>query len=113
MEGAFINSGIPEAETYDAAVEKLLKLAGREIPRNRLLLVGDGLPTDIKGAAQNGFDAYFITGVAFMPVSWAIWLFPKMWLKRSLRSQVGISISVLLAFATVCVGLERKRPEVA
>jgi ribonucleotide monophosphatase NagD (HAD superfamily) len=62
MEGAFINSGKPEAETYDAAVEKLLKLAGREIPRNRLLVVGDGLPTDIKVAAQNGFDAYFITG---------------------------------------------------
>lgn len=62
MGGAAINSGKPEAEIYDAAVEKIVSLAGREIPKNRFLVIGDGLPTDIKGAAQNGFDAYFITG---------------------------------------------------
>ena len=24
--------------------------------------MGDGLPTDIRGAAENGFDAYFVAG---------------------------------------------------
>lgn len=62
MGGAVIQSGKPEAEIYNAAVEKIANFAGRVIPKNRLLAVGDGLPTDIKGAAQNGFDAYFVTG---------------------------------------------------
>ena len=47
---------------YDAAMKKIFQLADREVPKERLLAVGDGLPTDIKGAALNGFDVYFITG---------------------------------------------------
>ncbi|WP_371587995.1 HAD hydrolase-like protein [Pseudoruegeria sp. SK021] len=36
--------------------------AGRTLSKSRILVVGDGLPTDIKGAAQNGFAAYFVAG---------------------------------------------------
>lgn len=54
--------GKPEAPIYDEALKRLAGLAGRTIPKSRLLAVGDGLATDIKGAAANGFDACFIAG---------------------------------------------------
>lgn len=60
--GKVMFSGKPEAQIYDEALTKVARLAGRHIPKSRILAIGDGLPTDIKGAAQNGFDAYFITG---------------------------------------------------
>ena len=60
--GTVIFAGKPEASIYDEAVKRVASLAGRDIPKRRLLAVGDGLPTDMKGAAENGFDAYFITG---------------------------------------------------
>ncbi len=60
--GSVIYAGKPQAEIYDEALKRAAALAGREIPKTRLLAVGDGMPTDIKGAADNGFDAYFVAG---------------------------------------------------
>lgn len=60
--GKVIFEGKPEAAIYREAVNKATSLARRTVQRNRLLVIGDGLATDIKGAADNGFDAYFITG---------------------------------------------------
>jgi len=60
--GTVIFAGKPEAPIYDEALKRMASLAGWEIPKSRLLVVGDGLPTDIKGATKNGFDAYFIAG---------------------------------------------------
>lgn len=59
--GTVIFAGKPEAAIYDEALKKAASLVGRDIPKSRILAVGDGLPTDIKGAADNGFDAYFIS----------------------------------------------------
>jgi len=36
--------------------------AGRKLSKGKILVVGDGLLTDIKGAVQNEFDAYFVAG---------------------------------------------------
>ncbi|WP_324751779.1 TIGR01459 family HAD-type hydrolase [Roseovarius sp. Pro17] len=60
--GTVMFAGKPEAPIYDEAVKRIASIAGREIAKSRLLAVGDGLPTDIKGAANNNFDAYFISG---------------------------------------------------
>tara|TARA_R110002049_G_scaffold309008_2_gene515721 strand:- start:887 stop:1783 length:897 start_codon:yes stop_codon:yes gene_type:complete len=60
--GKVIFAGKPEREIYTEALSRAKAIAGRDIPKNRLLAVGDGLLTDIKGAADNGFDAYFIAG---------------------------------------------------
>ncbi|WP_422344506.1 TIGR01459 family HAD-type hydrolase [Parasphingorhabdus sp.] len=60
--GKVVFAGKPEALIYDEVQKRAASIAGRNIAKSRLLAVGDGLPTDIKGAAQNGFDAYFITG---------------------------------------------------
>ncbi|MFX0547613.1 TIGR01459 family HAD-type hydrolase [Roseovarius sp. S1116L3] len=62
MGGTVIFSGKPEATIYQEARNRVNALANRKIPKSRLLAVGDGMPTDIKGAADSGLDAYFISG---------------------------------------------------
>ncbi|WP_299412393.1 TIGR01459 family HAD-type hydrolase [uncultured Sulfitobacter sp.] len=53
-------AGKPEQAIYEEALRRAASLTGRDIPKSRLLAIGDGLATDIKGAADNGLDAYFI-----------------------------------------------------
>ena len=60
--GKVTYAGKPEAPIYQAATAQMTIAAGRTLSKNRILVVGDGLPTDIKGAAQNGFAAYFVAG---------------------------------------------------
>ncbi len=55
--GEAILAGKPHAPIYDAARKKLAELGGK-----KLLAVGDGLPTDIRGAVDNGLPALFVTG---------------------------------------------------
>lgn len=60
--GAVIFAGKPEAGIYDELLKRAAVLSGRNMLKSQFLAVGDGLSTDIKGAANNGFDAYFVTG---------------------------------------------------
>lgn len=60
--GEVIIAGKPRAPIYEAAIARAEKLRGGAVPREKLLGVGDGLPTDIKGAAEQDLDVYFITG---------------------------------------------------
>ncbi|MEM9278765.1 MAG: TIGR01459 family HAD-type hydrolase [Pseudomonadota bacterium] len=53
--------GKPYAPIYDVAIEFAEKTLDREIDKSRILAVGDGLPTDIKGAGDYGIDSLFIT----------------------------------------------------
>lgn len=53
--------GKPHAPIYDVALEHAERISGKSIARNKVLAIGDGLPTDIKGAADNEVDALFIT----------------------------------------------------
>lgn len=46
---------------YPAIYRHALKLAG-DPPRDRLLAIGDGLGTDVVGAAKMGFDCVYVTG---------------------------------------------------
>jgi HAD superfamily hydrolase (TIGR01459 family) len=58
--GEVTYAGKPEAPIYDAAMTQMAIAARRTMSKCQILAVGDGLLTDIKGAAQNGFDAYFV-----------------------------------------------------
>jgi HAD superfamily hydrolase (TIGR01459 family) len=60
--GAVIMAGKPYAPVYDLALAEAAGLAGRKLDRARVLCVGDGLPTDIKGANNQGLDALFVLG---------------------------------------------------
>jgi len=60
--GQVIYAGKPEAPIYNAAMKQMTIAAGRKLSKGKILVVGDGLLTDIKGAVQNEFDAYFVAG---------------------------------------------------
>ncbi len=58
--GEALYFGKPHPPIYDLARRRLAALTGRE--DMRILCIGDGLPTDIRGAAGEDLDALFITG---------------------------------------------------
>jgi HAD superfamily hydrolase (TIGR01459 family) len=58
--GRVIMAGKPYAPIYDLAYREIADLAGRTIERSRMLAIGDGIPTDLKGAAAQGVDCLFI-----------------------------------------------------
>ena len=54
--------GKPFAPVYEAAWQMLNALDGGPIARERLLAIGDGAETDLRGAQNFGLDALFVTG---------------------------------------------------
>jgi ribonucleotide monophosphatase NagD (HAD superfamily) len=54
--------GKPYAPVYAEARVRIQRLTGRPVVENRVLAIGDGLPTDIRGAWSERFDVLFITG---------------------------------------------------
>ena len=53
--------GKPYSPIYEVAIERASEVLGRVPDKSRILAIGDGLPTDIKGAKDNAVDALFIT----------------------------------------------------
>ena len=60
--GKVVMAGKPHAATYDLALSEVDRLAGRAIPKSRVLAIGDGVGTDVLGANRQGLDCLFITG---------------------------------------------------
>lgn len=60
--GRTLIAGKPHRPIYQAALKAAGEVAGREIAPGEALAIGDGVLTDIKGAAQNGIDALYISG---------------------------------------------------
>ncbi|WP_425088431.1 TIGR01459 family HAD-type hydrolase [Stappia sp.] len=54
--------GKPHAPIYEAALARVAELAGAPVAKTDILAIGDGLPTDIRGAVANEIDVLFITG---------------------------------------------------
>lgn len=54
--------GKPHAPIYEEAMARVAKIAGEQVAREQILAIGDGLPTDIRGAVANEIDVLFITG---------------------------------------------------
>lgn len=54
--------GKPHAPIYKAAVERLSAVRGETVAAQEILAIGDGLPTDIRGADSQGLDVLFVTG---------------------------------------------------
>lgn len=59
--GEVRQAGKPHAPIYEAAFERLGGILGRAPDRDRVLAIGDGLMTDIKGAVGQGVAALLIT----------------------------------------------------
>jgi HAD superfamily hydrolase (TIGR01459 family) len=58
--GNVLYAGKPHAPVYAEARARLAGLTGREISAERILAIGDGVNTDIRGAASVGIDALYI-----------------------------------------------------
>lgn len=55
-------AGKPFAPIYEAAMAAAGELLGRPAEKREVLAIGDGMLTDIKGAADFGLDALYISG---------------------------------------------------
>jgi HAD superfamily hydrolase (TIGR01459 family) len=55
-------AGKPHAPIYAAALQAAEAALGRPAPPERVLAIGDGIGTDIKGAARAGLDSLFVLG---------------------------------------------------
>jgi HAD superfamily hydrolase (TIGR01459 family) len=60
--GRVVYGGKPHPPIYRLALARLAVVAGRPVPPERILAVGDGVATDIVGANRAGIDAVFIAG---------------------------------------------------
>lgn len=60
MGGEVIMAGKPHAPIYGLCLGEAEALLGRAIDRSRVLCIGDGLPTDVKGANGQGLDILFV-----------------------------------------------------
>ncbi len=58
--GRVVMAGKPYPPIYDAALAQAGRLAGRPLGRDRVLAVGDGLPTDVVGANRAGLALLFV-----------------------------------------------------
>jgi HAD superfamily hydrolase (TIGR01459 family) len=61
MGGRVALAGKPHKPIYDLALHEAAAVLGHEIDASRILAIGDGLLTDVKGAVQCGFDVLYIS----------------------------------------------------
>ena len=53
-------AGKPAAAIYDRTLAEAARLLERPVDRSRVLCIGDGLPTDVKGANDQGLDLLYV-----------------------------------------------------
>ena len=59
--GRTLIAGKPHRPIYEAALAAAREIVGRDVPASEILAIGDGVMTDVKGAADNGFDLLYVT----------------------------------------------------
>jgi len=58
--GEVVYAGKPYLPIYDIAFEMMKKVKGSDIARERILAIGDGIKTDMAGAANADIDSLFV-----------------------------------------------------
>jgi HAD superfamily hydrolase (TIGR01459 family) len=58
--GKVLMAGKPHPAIYDLCMAESQALLGRPVDRSRVLCIGDGLPTDVKGANAQNLDVLFV-----------------------------------------------------
>jgi HAD superfamily hydrolase (TIGR01459 family) len=59
--GKTLIAGKPHAPIYHEAIRLAEEKSGKSIARDRILAIGDGMPTDVKGAMDNDLNLLFIS----------------------------------------------------
>jgi HAD superfamily hydrolase (TIGR01459 family) len=67
--GSVVYAGKPYAPIYRLALATIGRLAGREVPRSEVLAIGDGVNTDIAGAAAIGINSVFVASGLHVPAN--------------------------------------------
>jgi ribonucleotide monophosphatase NagD (HAD superfamily) len=67
--GAVVYAGKPYAPIYALACETIAALARRAVPKGEILAIGDGVHTDIAGAAGAGIASLFIASGLHTPAN--------------------------------------------
>ena len=62
MGGRAVMAGKPHAPIYQRAMGELAALLGRDPDPARVLCIGDGVSTDVRGAERQGLDCLFLWG---------------------------------------------------
>jgi len=60
--GRTLIAGKPFRPIYDAAMREAVEVLARDVQVREVLAIGDGMLTDVKGAADYGFDILYISG---------------------------------------------------
>ncbi len=60
--GRTLIAGKPHRPIYDVAMKAAGEVLGRDLERGKVLAIGDGMMTDVKGGADNGFDVLYVSG---------------------------------------------------
>jgi HAD superfamily hydrolase (TIGR01459 family) len=60
LDGPVVMAGKPYAPIYEMSLTEAAAHLGRPLERSRALCIGDGIATDLGGAADQGLDALFI-----------------------------------------------------
>ncbi|RUW90068.1 TIGR01459 family HAD-type hydrolase [Mesorhizobium sp. M7A.F.Ca.US.010.02.1.1] len=60
--GRTLIAGKPYAPIYNLAMKEVAEILGQPVERGQVLAIGDGMMTDVKGAADNGFDVLYVSG---------------------------------------------------
>lgn len=58
--GAVVYAGKPYTPVYDLALARAAGILGKPVEPSRVLAIGDGVRTDLKGALDHGFDCVFV-----------------------------------------------------
>jgi HAD superfamily hydrolase (TIGR01459 family) len=64
--GEVLFAGKPYRPIYDLALAQIAEIRGAEPLKERLLAIGDGVPTDIAGAGALGIDSVFVASALFV-----------------------------------------------
>ena len=60
--GRTLIAGKPHRPIYELALRRAGEVLGRPVASAEVLAIGDGILTDVKGAAQNGLDVLYVSG---------------------------------------------------
>lgn len=59
--GSALIAGKPHRPIYEAALARAAEAGAGAVPLDRVLAIGDGAPTDLRGAVDFGLDVLFVT----------------------------------------------------
>jgi HAD superfamily hydrolase (TIGR01459 family) len=65
--GKVIYAGKPYPPIYERTLREIARIKGKPVPKEKILCIGDGLETDLKGAFGSGLRSVFIASPIFLP----------------------------------------------